>query len=56
MEKIEQLLKVRVDVGTVGYGSPFIRSGVIVNSKGVLYADGTTGAELGRIEEVFGDE
>jgi translation initiation factor 6 len=56
MEKIEQVLKVRVDVGTVGYGSPFIRSGVIVNSKGVLYADGTTGAELGRIEEVFSNE
>jgi translation initiation factor 6 len=56
MEKIEQILKVRVDVGTVGYGSPFIRSGVIVNSNGVLYADGTTGAELGRIEEVFGNE
>ena len=56
MGKIEQLLRVKVDVGTVGYGSPFINSGVIVNSKGVLYADGTTGAELGRIEEVFGDE
>jgi translation initiation factor 6 len=56
MEKIEQILKVKVDVGTVGYGSPFIRSGVIVNSKGILYSDGTTGAELGRIEEVFSDE
>lgn len=56
MEKIEQILKVKVDVGTVGYGSPFIRSGVIVNSKGVLYSDGTTGAELGRIEEVFANE
>jgi translation initiation factor 6 len=56
MKKIEDILKVRVDVGTVGYGSPFIRSGVIVNSKGVLYADGTTGAELGRIEEVFSNE
>ena len=56
MEKIEQVLKVRADVGTVGYGSPFIKSGVIVNSKGILYADGTTGAELGRIEEVFDNE
>ena len=56
MERIEQVLKVRVNVGTVGYGSPFIRSGVIVNSNGVLYADGTTGAELGRIEEVFVNE
>jgi translation initiation factor 6 len=56
MKKIEQFLKVKVDVGTVGYGSPFIRSGIIVNSKGILYSDGTTGAEIGRIEEVFSDE
>lgn len=54
MKKIEELLKVKVDVGTVGYGSPFIKAGMIVNSKGVLYSEGTTGAELGRIEEVFG--
>jgi len=55
MKKIEKLLKVKVDVGTVGYGSPFIKSGLIVNSKGVLYSEGTTGAELGRISEVFGE-
>ena len=53
MKNIENILKVKVDVGTVGYGSPFIKSGLIVNSKGILYAEGTTGAELGRIEEVF---
>lgn len=56
MKKIEKLLKVKVDVGTVGYGSPFIKSGLIVNSKGVLYSEGTTGAELGRIGEVFENE
>jgi translation initiation factor 6 len=56
MRKIEKLLKVKVDVGTVGYGSPFIKSGLIVNSKGVLYSEGTTGAELGRISEVFTEE
>jgi translation initiation factor 6 len=55
MKKIEKILKVKVDVGTVGYGSPFIKSGLIVNSKGVLYSEGTTGAELGRISEVFGE-
>jgi translation initiation factor 6 len=55
MKKIEKILKVKVDVGTVGYGSPFIKSGLIVNSRGVLYSEGTTGAELGRISEVFGE-
>lgn len=53
MKKIEGLLKVKVDVGTVGYGSPFVRAGLIVNSNGVIFSDQTTGAELGRIEEVF---
>jgi len=53
MKKIEELLKVKVDVGTIGYGSPFIKSGLIVNSKGTVFSEQTTGAELGRIEEVF---
>lgn len=53
MKKIEQILKVKVDVGTVGYGSPFIRSGIIVNSKGVLFSEFSTGPEIGRYEEVF---
>jgi translation initiation factor 6 len=53
MKKIEEILKVKVDVGTVGYGSPFIRSGIIVNSKGVLFSEFSTGPEMGRYEEVF---
>jgi len=53
MKKIEELLKVKVDIGTVGYGNPFVKAGLIVNSKGVLFSEETTGPELGRIEEVF---
>jgi len=56
MKKIEEILKVKVDVGTVSYGSPFIKAGIIVNSKGILFSEQTTGAELGRISEVFGKE
>ena len=40
-------------VGSVTYGTPYIRSGIIVNSNGVLVSEPSTGAELGRIEEVF---
>jgi translation initiation factor 6 len=54
MKAIESLLKVKVDVGSVSYGSPFIKSGIIVNSKGAAFSAATTGAEVGRIEEVFG--
>ena len=53
MKKIEELLKVKVDIGTVGYGNPFVKAGLILNSKGVLFSEDTTGPELGRIEEVF---
>jgi translation initiation factor 6 len=50
---LEGLLKVKVDVGTVGCGCPFIKSGLIVNSNGVIISDCSTGPELGRIAEVF---
>ncbi|HLC51029.1 MAG TPA: translation initiation factor IF-6 [archaeon] len=53
---IEKLLKVRTDVGTVGFGNPFIRSGLIVNSKGVVVSDASTGAEIGRCDEIFNRE
>ena len=53
LKRIEEILKVRVDVGSVSYGTPYIRSGVIVNSNGVIISEPTTGAEIGRIEEVF---
>jgi translation initiation factor 6 len=53
LKKIEEILKVKVDVGSVTYGTPYIRSGIIVNSNGVLVSNPTTGAEIGRIGEVF---
>jgi translation initiation factor 6 len=56
MKKIEDILKVKVDVGSISYGSPFIKSGLIVNSKGLMFSEQTTGAELGRINEVFVEE
>jgi translation initiation factor 6 len=56
MKIIEDVLKVKVDVGSVSYGSPFIKSGIIVNSKGVVFSEQTSGAEMGRIEEVLKNE
>jgi len=53
LKLIESVLKVKVDVGTVGSGNPYIKSGVIVNSKGVLASEASTGPELGRIGEIF---
>ncbi len=49
---IEDVLKVKVNVGSVG-GSPFVKGGLIVNSKALLVGENVTGPELERIFEVF---
>lgn len=51
-KKIESLLKVKVDIGSM-YGSPFVRSGIIVNSFGAVVSEQATGPELDRIIEIF---
>ncbi len=51
-EVIEGVLKVRVDVGSVG-GSPFVKAGIIANSNAVLVGNTATGPELERIFEVL---
>jgi translation initiation factor 6 len=53
VELIEKILKVQTDVGTVGKGNPYIKSGIIVNSNGVIVSEESTGPELGRIGELF---
>jgi len=51
---IEDVLKVEADIGTVNFGSPFVASGLITNSKGVLIGDLSTGPEIARIVEALG--
>ncbi len=57
-EEIRELSKFfkvdTADVGTVNRGKPFIRAGLIVNSKGALAGSETTGPELVHIEQIFG--
>lgn len=43
-----------VGTGSVNMGSNLIGTGLLVNSKGYLAGNITTGFELGRIEDVFG--
>ncbi|MDR0980304.1 MAG: translation initiation factor IF-6 [Methanocalculaceae archaeon] len=45
---------VSVGTGSVNMGSGLIGTGLLVNSKGYLAGNATTGFELGRIEDVFG--
>jgi len=53
IEELESILHVQVDVGTVNRGSIFLRSGMVVNTKGCIVGYDTTGPELLRIQKVF---
>ena len=53
IKRVEDVLKVKCDVGTVSFGSPFVKSGIIVNSNGILISESSTGPELGRMGEIF---
>jgi translation initiation factor 6 len=54
MEKIGEILKVEVDIGTANFGSPFVGSCVIANSNGMVVSENTTGPELARLTEALG--
>lgn len=54
MERIGKILGVPVDIGTVNFGSPLVKSGIIANSFGFITSEITSGPELGRITEALG--
>ncbi len=51
---LESVLKVEGDLGSVNFGSNFVRSGLIANSNGYVVGEPTTGVELTRIDEALG--
>ena len=53
MEVLKKVLKVDVDIGTVNFGSPFVKAGLIGNSKGLVVSPMTSGHELGKITEAL---
>lgn len=54
LDRIEEILDVRGNIGSVSYGSPFVGSGVLANSHGFAASGSTTGPELQRIDEALG--
>jgi translation initiation factor 6 len=54
-EKMKELFKVEGNVATVNYGDAFIANGMLVNTKGLMVGEGTTGYELMRLDEIFRD-
>ena len=51
---IMDALKVRVDLGTINGGSPFVSSGILANDHGVIISHLTTGPEIMVISNLFG--
>lgn len=54
IENIENVLKVRVGIGTANFGSPFVGSCCFANSNGGLFGESTTGPEINRLMEALG--
>ena len=51
---IEETLQVPVDIGTVSFGSFYVKSGVIANSHGFVVSNRSSGIEMGKINEALG--
>lgn len=51
---IEEVAGVPVGTGSVNMGGALVGTGLLVNEKGYLAGNATSGFELGRIEDVFG--
>ena len=51
---IEETLQVPVDIGTVSFGSFYVKSGVIANSYGFVVSNRSSGIEMGKINEALG--
>ena len=52
--KLETVAKVPVGTGSINIGSGLVGTGLLVNEKGYLAGNATSGFELGRVEDVFG--
>jgi len=50
---VEEVLKVKADIGTANFGSPFVGSCCIANSNGALVGESTSGPEISRIQEAL---
>lgn len=54
IEQIETVAGVPVGTGSINMGSGLVGTGLLVNEKGYIAGNATSGFELGRIEDVFG--
>jgi translation initiation factor 6 len=51
---LEEVAQVPVGTGSINMGGALVGTGLLVNEKGYLAGNATSGFELGRVEDVFG--
>jgi translation initiation factor 6 len=56
LKTLSDLFRVKIVAGTVNFGTIYLRSGIIANTKGALIGNSTTGPEIVRIQEALGVE
>lgn len=54
LERVEDALNVSADIGSVNFGSPYIKAGLVANTHGYLTGTDTTAVEIQRIDETLG--
>ncbi len=53
LEILEETIKVKTEQATVNNGSPHLKSGILLNNKGILMGTQSTGIELTNIDSFF---
>lgn len=51
---VEEVLGVRATIGTLNFGSPYVKAGVITNSRGFAVSPASSGPEMGNATEALG--
>ena len=54
VDYVQKFFKVPVTKGTVNMGSPYVRAGIMTNSKGFIFGDRTGGPEAVNIDSALG--
>ena len=54
VRKLEKVLGIETEKGTVNFGQDMVGAGVAANTKGYIVGDDTTGFELGVLEQALG--
>ncbi len=52
-DRLERVMGVDVNIGTVNHGVPYVGAGLIANKNGAIAGSRTTGIEMGRIEDAL---